>query len=99
MSPERVLYFCPSEIYNATPDTVLHSFEKVDYDSIFKDGTGKIFSISQPVGVSTDKHQKSVTILICMPDLYSDLTKKCIESVKQYTKNIDYESLIFENGQ
>ena len=43
--------------------------------------------------------KKTVTILVCTPDLNSDLTRKCIESVKRYTSNISYELLIFDNGR
>lgn len=40
----------------------------------------------------------TATILICTPDIKSDLAQKCIESVKEHTK-LPYELLIFENGK
>ncbi|MCP5054551.1 MAG: glycosyltransferase, partial [bacterium] len=58
--------------------------------------------LKNPKTMMTAKGKKisSVTILVCTPDLNSELTVKCIESVKKYTPDtINYELLIFDNGK
>ncbi|MCP5046504.1 MAG: glycosyltransferase [bacterium] len=58
--------------------------------------------LKNPKTMMTAKGKKisSVTILICTPDINSELTVKCIESVKQHTSDtLNYELLIFENGK
>ena len=41
---------------------------------------------------------KSVTILVCTPDVNSRLARRCINSIKKHTPSVDYELLIFDNG-
>jgi len=45
------------------------------------------------------KDKPKVSILICTPDINSVFTKRCIESVKKYTKNYKYELILLENGK
>ncbi|MFP6582308.1 MAG: glycosyltransferase, partial [Candidatus Hydrogenedentota bacterium] len=44
------------------------------------------------------KSTRTATILVCTPDLSSELATKCIRSIKEHT-HIPYELLVFENGK
>lgn len=44
-------------------------------------------------------HSKSVSILVCTPDIHSNFAQTCIERVKQHTQGARYELLVFENGK
>lgn len=45
-----------------------------------------------------EKKIETVTILVCTPDIDSQITKRCIDSIKKHTNHIRYELLLFENG-
>jgi hypothetical protein len=44
-------------------------------------------------------HDMTATILVCTPDINSELATTCIESIKQHTPDTHYELLVFENGR
>lgn len=61
----------------------------------------KISSQHKPMNKTTADHitQKKVSILICTPDVHSQLNQTCLSSIRQHTNGIAYELLLFENGQ
>lgn len=52
----------------------------------------------RPLLSTRRKTPMNATILVCTPDISSDLAQKCIRSVKEHTQ-LPYELLIFENGK
>lgn len=82
-------------ILNCTPGTKLNSFPKMDY----RDAVRTLPKPAPKVETAPAPRPSSASILVCTPDVNSDLARRCIESVKLHTKNVPYELLIFENGK
>jgi hypothetical protein len=82
-------------IINCTPGTKLNSFPKQDYNDVVRS-----LAVRRPARPLVPKADgRSATILICTPDVNSELARRCVESVKRHTTGVPYELLIFENGR
>jgi len=80
------------EIINVTPGTALDTFEKGNYNSLFKgNGTTVVDFPNLNLGFS-------VTILVCSPDIDSRLFRESCSSLKAHTK-VKYDLVVHETGK
>lgn len=100
------------EIYNATPGTALKSFPLVAYESLFSSSSKGHKKLSRlkpprPMNASTAVSEprpsnglcdsKKVTILLCSPDIRSDITRRGLDSLVQHTDPKLYKLVLADN--
>lgn len=76
-------------ILNATAGGKLEVFERTSWEAIKKSMSGQIQKKQQDV--------KKVTILLCTPDMQSEITRRCLDSLFKNTYSRLYKLIIADN--
>ena len=79
-------------------DIFLHKLTTHDQFVVLKSPGKEDPSTHQSVHIQPKLKNARVSILICTPDIQSEFTKRCTDSVKKYTKGFTYELIYLENG-
>lgn len=92
---------------NATPGTQLPTVPVIDFEEALARGESarlmppgpELPRTARKGAVYIRPKKPGATILVCTPDKESALTKTCLDSLAQYTRGVNYELLLFDNGR